>query len=151
MTNEKEQNGPVGYGRPPLATRFKAGRSGNPSGRPKKVRSLKDEMLDELNERIRIHEDGGEAEMSKARAIAKTLFQAAVGGNMRALTVLVSFCARISSDTDEAQDQLVSTEDTAILHDYIDRELRRRTNACDANTDNSPTDSHEDKGEDNAK
>ena len=151
MADEKKQDGPVGYGRPPMATRFKAGQSGNPSGRPKKVKSLKDEMLDELNERICIHADGDEVEMSKARAIAKTLVQAAIGGNMRALTALVSFCARISSDTDEGQDQLVSTEDTAILDDYIDRELRRRTNAGDANIDNSLTDSHENKGEDNAK
>jgi hypothetical protein len=151
MANENEQDGPVGYGRPPLATRFKAGHSGNPSGRPKKVRSLKDELLDELNERIRIHEGDGEVEISKARAIAKALLHAAVGGNMRALSVLVSFCARNSGDTNETQDQLAAPEDTEIFDDYIDRELRRRTSACDANVNNSPTDSHENKGEDNAK
>jgi hypothetical protein len=30
----------VGYGRPPLATRFRAGQSGNPRGRPKGARNL---------------------------------------------------------------------------------------------------------------
>lgn len=30
----------VGYGRPPVATRFKAGQSGNPSGRAKGTRNL---------------------------------------------------------------------------------------------------------------
>jgi hypothetical protein len=30
----------VGYGRPPLATRFRPGQSGNPRGRPKGARNL---------------------------------------------------------------------------------------------------------------
>jgi len=36
----------VGYGRPPLHTRFKKGKSGNPKGRPKGGRNLKTELRD---------------------------------------------------------------------------------------------------------
>jgi hypothetical protein len=33
--------GPVGYARPPIASRFKPGKSGNPHGRPRNSRNLK--------------------------------------------------------------------------------------------------------------
>jgi hypothetical protein len=58
---------------------------------------------------------------------------------MRAVSVLVTFCARNSGGTNEPQDQLAASNDTEILEDYIDRELRRRTNSADANVDNSQT------------
>lgn len=33
---------PVGYGRPPVATRFRRGRSGNPNGRPRKPKTIRE-------------------------------------------------------------------------------------------------------------
>ena len=66
-----EQDGPVGYKRPPVAHQFKPGVSGNPSGRPKGVRSFKADLLDELAEVIRVRDGDGEVEISKARAIAE--------------------------------------------------------------------------------
>jgi hypothetical protein len=139
MTTENEKDERVGYRHPPVATRFKPGHSGNPSGRPKMVRSMKDELLDELSEPVRIKSDSGELEVTKGRAILKTLVHAAIGGNMRALSVLLSFCSRNPGDSTETQDQLAATEDTKILDDYIDRELRRRINAGNANVDKSQT------------
>lgn len=126
-----EDVGPVGYRRPPLASRFQPGRSGNPDGRPKKIRSLRDEVFDELNHSV-CHSEGGHAyEITKARAIAKTLLQAALGGNLRALSILTSLCAHPSGDG-SPQDQSATPEDLELLEEYIEREIRRRTNAADA-------------------
>jgi hypothetical protein len=36
----------VGYGRPPMATKFKRGKSGNPKGRPKGSRSARAELIE---------------------------------------------------------------------------------------------------------
>jgi hypothetical protein len=130
-----EQDGPIGYKRPPVATQFKPGVSGNPSGRPKSVRSFKVELLDELGEVMRVREGDSELEISKARAIAKSLVKAAVGGDLRAVSLLVSFCGRIAGDTNELQGQVAVPEDLEIFNNYLDRELRRRTNGCDANAD----------------
>jgi Family of unknown function (DUF5681) len=35
--NDEKNDYEVGYKRPPIATRFKKGQSGNPSGKPKKI------------------------------------------------------------------------------------------------------------------
>ena len=46
----------VGYGKAPKATRFKPGKSGNPSGRPKGSKNLKTDIEDVLAETIPIKE-----------------------------------------------------------------------------------------------
>jgi len=130
-----EQDGPIGYKRPPVAHQFKPGVSGNPSGRPKGRRSFKTDLLDELAEVIRVSDGDGELEISKARAIARSLVNTAVGGNMRAVSLLLSFCGRIAGDTNEPQGLLAAPEDTEILDNYIDRELRRRAETGDANAE----------------
>jgi hypothetical protein len=46
MSEQEEEK--VGYGRPPLATRFKLGQSGNPNGRPKGSLNQKTDQRSEL-------------------------------------------------------------------------------------------------------
>jgi uncharacterized protein DUF5681 len=149
MTDDTKHDEPVGYRHPPVATRFKSGVSGNPSGRPKTVRSLRAELLDELREVVRFREGDSEVEISKARAIAKSLVQAAAGGNLRATSALLAFFAKSLGDTDEPQGREVAPEDAEIINAYVSRELRRRNNACDTGTDNSPTTSHDKRNTDN--
>jgi len=150
MTDDTKHNEAVGYQHPPVATQFKPGVSGNPSGRPKTVRSLRAEVLDELRQLVRFREGDSEVEISKARAIAKSLVHAAAGGNLRATTALLAFFIKSLGDTDEPQSHEVTPEDAEIINAYESRELRRRSNACDIDADNSPTTSHEERKADNA-
>ena len=48
----------VGYGRPPKATQFAAGKSGNPRGRPKGSRTVGAILQDILNQKIAVTENG---------------------------------------------------------------------------------------------
>jgi hypothetical protein len=144
MTDDTKHNEAVGYKHPPVATQFKPGVSGNPSGRPKTVRSLRAELLDELRQLVRFRDGDSEVEISKARAIAKSLVHAAAGGNLRATTALLAFFTKSLGDTDEPQSQEVTPEDAEIINAYESRELRR-SNACDIDADNSPTTSHEER------
>jgi hypothetical protein len=149
MTDDTNHDEPVGYKRPPVATQFKPGVSGNPSGRPKTVRTLRAELLDELREVVRFREGDSDVEISQARAIAKSLVHAAAGGNLRATTALLAFFTKNPGDTDEPQGQEVAPEDAEIINAYVSRELLRRSNASNTDADNSPTTSPEKRNDDN--
>jgi hypothetical protein len=124
----------VGYGHPPKHSQFRPGQSGNPSGRPKRVKNLQAELLDELGEPMRIREGDTDREIPKGRAILKTLVDEAVGGNMRAIAAVLSFCGRPRSDADEQLGH-ERPEDREIVEDLVSRELRRRAENSSA-TDN---------------
>ena len=146
MTNKND--GPVGYKRPPVHSQFKPGQSGNPSGRPKCVKNLQAELLDELGELMRIREGDTELEIPKGRAILKTLVDEAVGGNMRAIAAVLSFCGRPRSDADEQSEQ-ESPEDREIVDDLIDRELRRRAENSSATDTQRSSETDTDKEQSN--
>lgn len=56
----------VGYGRPPVATRFKPGQSGNPKGRPKASKNLSTLVREKMQAKVPVREAGRERRMSKA-------------------------------------------------------------------------------------
>ena len=66
-----------------------------PNGRRKNARNFQTDLLDELREEIPVRENGRERRISKQRAVMKALVAAAITGDMRAITVLASFCSRL--------------------------------------------------------
>jgi hypothetical protein len=133
------KNKPDGYGSPPVANRFKPGQSGNPSGRPKTRKNLKAELMDELEELTSVTEHGQEAKVTKARAIAKAVVRQAASGNLRAITALISLFARENAGNETAQED---GKESALLADFVDREIRRRAHASLSKADNASTPEH---------
>jgi len=120
-----QKDGAVGYKRPPVATRFKPGQSGNPKGRKKGVRNFKTDVRHELDEIITVHESGRPMKITKQRALVKALVAAAINGDMRATTALVSFCTKAFSEKEE--DQSVpqpDPEDLEILDEFVGRKSK---------------------------
>jgi len=79
----------VGYKKPPISTRFKPGQSGNPKGRPKKVKDL-DKLLDnELSETIRFSDRGESRSASKREVLVKSLVNDAIKGDRAARKLVV--------------------------------------------------------------
>lgn len=79
----------AGYGRPPRASQFKPGHSGNPKGRPKGSKSLRRELERELGERIPI--DGGDRrrKIPLRRLILKQLVRLAAKGDLKGIAMVM--------------------------------------------------------------
>ena len=134
----------MGYGTPPRHTQFKPGESGNPSGRPKRVPSLRAELLDELGELTRFG-DSGTIQLTKGRAIVKALVQAAVDGDLRAVNTLLTFFGKCLDDTEEPNGEGVAPEESPIVKAYRHRETQLLSDAGAADIDPSTPQSNGDK------
>jgi hypothetical protein len=74
---------------PPALTRFKAGQSGNPKGRPKGRRKM-GELLDAvLAEQITIREGDRFRKVSRAEAAVRALIQKAMRGDAKSCSMLL--------------------------------------------------------------
>ena len=128
-----------GYCEPPKATRFKPGTSGNPKGRRRKkappaksgasLRSITEDLMEELQEIVTVIEDGHELKISKQRAFVKSLMESAIKGETRSIAAVVAFLKSAGAEPtatpgEEAND--VGLEDLEILQSFIERERMRR-------------------------
>ena len=120
--------GGVGFKRPPTETRFRRGRSGNPSGRPKRRPSFRAALLAELAATM----PGKDAQRagSKLQALVRTLVESAIAGNARSQSVLVGALARFG-DVEDSEPNSLTSDDRAILDAYVGGELKRRANDAD--------------------
>lgn len=129
------ENYKVGYGKPPKATRFRKGQSGNPRGRAKGTRNLKTDLLEELAERILVKEGGEALKISKQRAMVKSLAAQALKGDMRAATLVLNMVWRIlDKDPPPEPAADLKAEDRAILDAYLRRQQRRQDSEADDET-----------------
>jgi Family of unknown function (DUF5681) len=80
----------VGYGRPPVNTRFKAGQSGNPKGKPKGRKKMGALLQDVLNERIPIREGDKIRKVSRAEAAIRALMQKVLRADAKAFATLIA-------------------------------------------------------------
>ncbi|MGZ3237234.1 MAG: DUF5681 domain-containing protein [Burkholderiaceae bacterium] len=94
MTNLKksghEQPYDVGYGKPPKQTRFQAGKSGNPKGRPKGAANFTTVIEQELNALVSVTENGISKKIKKKQIVAKQLVNKAAGGDLKATSLLLN-------------------------------------------------------------
>lgn len=113
----------VGYKRPPLATRFKAGKSGNKKGRPKGSKNFATVIQDELRVRISIVENGRRRKITKREAIAKQLVNRAAAGDLKAMPPLLNEVRRHDEDgsAQSADTEFRSPEDRKVIENIIKR------------------------------
>jgi hypothetical protein len=110
----------VGYGKPPKHSQFKPGQSGNPKGRPKGTKNFKTEILDKLNSPIKVNQNGRVRKITTQRAGIEVLFSKAMHGDARAIGQFLRLAEKYGEPTSEADDS-ISSEDQALLEDYVKR------------------------------
>ncbi len=95
----------VGYKKPPKNTRFKAGQSGNPGGRPKGSKSLKNLVGKELNDNVDIREGGRLKAVNKRVVVAKQLVKKGMEGHDRSIETILRL--------DDELEQIANAEQAA--------------------------------------
>ena len=123
MADDDERPYKVGFGNPPAATRFKPGQSGNPKGRPRGSKNFDTALVDELNARLTVTENGKRRKITKRQAIAKQVVNKAASGDPKATVIVVNEVRRIEapSNGDVSASQTLSPEDQLTLEGITNR------------------------------
>ena len=85
-----DEDEPVGYKRPPKRHQFPPGRSGNPRGRPRGAKGLKQIFASEFSQRMKIMEGDKPLKVSKLQLIVNRELEKAMAGNQRAIEHVIS-------------------------------------------------------------
>ncbi|MEQ9015743.1 MAG: DUF5681 domain-containing protein [Marinovum algicola] len=122
----------VGYGKPPLHSRFKPGQSGNPRGRPKGVANFKTDVAETLKAPVPVKTNGRTRTVSTQRALLLRLREKALKGDRHALDFLLTLAQAQSGDALAAEAVPLTPDDAAILDDLVARRQRAATRAAEA-------------------
>jgi hypothetical protein len=125
----------VGYRKPPAASRFKPGQSGNSRGRPKGAHNkrpalneerLKAIVIDEAYRTIKVSEGRRQITIPMAQAVIRALAVNAARGQLRSQQIFAKLLSDVESANKALNDQWLKT---AIEYKVNwDRELERRAN-----------------------
>ncbi len=117
----------VGYGKPPKATRFKKGQSGNPKGRPRGSRNFSTDVKATLDQPVQLKIRGRNKTVATQQAALLRLREKALSGDGRALDRLLELARTYNEeDLSDATTVVLPSEDQAILDGYVERQLRRQ-------------------------
>jgi hypothetical protein len=128
MTNERD--GPpkddykFGYRHPPQHSRFKAGRSGNPSGRPQGSKNFSTLFAEELARPVTLTENGKRKKMPKRQALAKQMINKALSSDPKATALVVDQIRRGEGLTEASAQTTIEvcrSEDKLVIENIIRR------------------------------
>src|SRR5256885_8603942 len=100
----------VGYGKPPLHTRFQKGRSGNPNGRPRGTKNMSTLLSDALNGSVVVIENGRRKRITKREAIVTQLVNRSASADLKATQIVLAMLRDVESQADSSADPAVFSE-----------------------------------------
>ena len=121
MPPETPRDYVVGYGKPPVHSRFQKGRSGNPKGRPRGRRNMSTLLSATLNGWVTVVENGRRKEITKREAIVTQLVNKSAAADLKATQIVLAMLREVESQDDGSADPAVFAE--------ADHEIIRRIQA----------------------
>lgn len=79
----------IGFGKPPVHSQFRPGRSGNSKGRPRGSRNLGKILQNELDQRVEVQEGGRRRKLPKGEIAIRQCANKAAGGDLKAFALIV--------------------------------------------------------------
>jgi hypothetical protein len=120
----------VGYGKPPVASRFKPGISGNAKGRRNGSKNLKALIREAMSANISIQEGTTTRRVSKIEGVVQRQLQSALKGNDRSAmdSIKIAMLVGLLEDSDKtpAEASALSAEDEQILQQLLNRHRKAR-------------------------
>jgi hypothetical protein len=119
---ERERDYAIGYGKPPVHSRFRKGRSGNPGGRPR-GKSLATLLREALAETATIEVKGRRRRVSKGQAMVALLIDRAAEDDPRWMKLLLDLLQTldIGGDARDDDEEVDAEEAREFLIQELDR------------------------------
>ena len=89
----------VGYGKPPLASRFKKGNNANPRGRPRKPKDLAAMLKRALDAPVVVVENGARRRLTKREIVIAQLVDKCASADLRATKILLDMLHKLERGT----------------------------------------------------
>jgi Family of unknown function (DUF5681) len=124
-----EEDYDVGFGKPPVATRFVQGRSGNAKGRPKGSRNIMSIFNKIMEERISVTENGKVRKMSKSEVITRRLTSVALGGDFKAMKEVISMKQIADAIPDQTSQDSPDKEKNRLITKLFAERIRKLNTA----------------------
>jgi Family of unknown function (DUF5681) len=120
----------VGYGRPPVESRFQPGSSGNPRGRGKGSKNLKTLIRKAMTASISIQEGTKTRRVSKIEGVVLRQLQSALKGEDRSAMAVIKMAMQMAlleePASNAAEDTALSGADERILDELLARHSAKR-------------------------
>lgn len=120
----------VGYGRPPMSSRFKPGTSGNSKGRPKGRKNLKTLIRQAMTANIAVREGSASRRVSKIEGVVLRQLESALKGNDRSAMAVIKMATQLGfledPDNQSSATADLSAADERILEELLNRRSRAR-------------------------
>ena len=124
----------VGYGKPPGASQFQKGVSGNPKGRPKGTKNLSTIVLQESRQKVRVKGPRGSRTVTKLQAVVMQLGNKSAQGDLRASREFIALVQR----SEESAASGAGTIPVHELDQQVMENLRRRMSRFPSESSNNP-------------
>jgi hypothetical protein len=102
------QDSKVGYGRPPIGSRFKPGMSGNPKGRRKGSKNQKTLIKEEMLATIPIQEGGKTKHVTRLVAVVMRQMHSALRGDGKAAMTILKIVQQLGILQDDGDPSEIS-------------------------------------------